>query len=192
MNNVRTPLAFLLATAFALAGAQAHEPVTRAQVIAETREAARTGDLMAPGDSGMKLNELYPDRYPVAAPATAPRSRDEVLAELRAAIRSGDVLAAGDTGLKENELHPERYPANAVAAGKTRAQVRAETQEAIRVGDIVAAGESGLKLNEQFPRRYEQARALAVRQLATTAAASTACDPPSSRALGPGRERYTG
>lgn len=64
MNNVRTPAAFLLATAFALAGAHAHEPVTRAQVLAEYQEAQRTGDLLAPGDSGLKLNELYPSRYP--------------------------------------------------------------------------------------------------------------------------------
>ena len=62
-NTLRTPLVFLLASSFALACAHAHEPVTRAQVIADYQEAVRTGDLMAPGDSGMKLNELYPGRY---------------------------------------------------------------------------------------------------------------------------------
>ena len=156
MNNVRTPVAFLLATAFALAGAHAHEPVTRAQVVAEYQEAVRTGDLLAPGDSGMKLHELYPDRYPRTASALA-KTREQVVAELQAAIRGGDVLAAGDTGMKENERQPERYPAAIASAGKTREQVRAETLEAIRTGDMPAGGDSGLKLKELFPQRYAQA-----------------------------------
>lgn len=156
MNIVRTPLALLLSSAFALASAHAHEPVTRAQVIADYQEAVRTGDLLAPGDSGMKLNELHPDRYPKAAPV-AGKTRAQVVEELQAAIRSGDVLAAGDGGLKENELFPERYPTTAAVAGKTRAQVRAETLEAIRTGDMLAGGDSGLKLNEQFPQRYAKA-----------------------------------
>ena len=173
MNNIRTPLVFLLATAFALAGAHAHEPVTRAQVIADYQEAARTGDLMAPGDSGMKLDELYPDRYPKAAPAPAGKTREQVVAELQAAMRSGDVLAAGDTGMKENELHPERYPTTAAVSGKTREQVRAETLEAIRTGDMLADGDSGMKLNERYPRRYEKLRANRHDVAATTPATTS-------------------
>lgn len=174
MNNVRTPAAFLLATAFALAGAHAHEPVTRAQVLAEYQEAQRTGDLLAPGDSGLKLNELYPDWYlwPASTPA---KTRAQVVAELQAATRSGDMLAAGDTGMKENERHPERYPAAAAAAGETREQVRAETLEAIRTGDMLAGGDSGLKLNELFPQRYRKILAQDLggrRDLASTTSAT--------------------
>lgn len=165
MNAHRHRLASLLVTAIASlavhAQAQAHEqaPLTRAEVVAQYEEAVRTGDILAPGDSGMKLNELYPDRYPKAAAAGATRA--QVVAELQAAIRSGDILADGDSGLKENELHPERYPAPIAlaAAGKTRAQVRAETLEAIRTGDILAAGDSGLKRNELAPQLYAKARA---------------------------------
>ncbi|WP_284309668.1 DUF4148 domain-containing protein, partial [Hydrogenophaga electricum] len=36
---------------------------TRAEVKAELREALRTGDIVADGDSGMKLNELFPGHY---------------------------------------------------------------------------------------------------------------------------------
>ena len=183
MNANRHPLASLLVTAIASlavhAQAQAHEqaPLMRAEVVVQYEEAVRTGDILAPGDSGMKLNELYPDRYPKAA--TAGATRAQVVAELQAAIRSGDVLADGDSGLKENELHPLRYPASATpaAAGKTREQVRAETLEAIRTGDILAAGDSGLKRNELAPQLYAKARA----QEATPHRALAAVSPWASR-----------
>lgn len=42
----------------------ASAPKTREQVKAELEEAIRTGDILAPGKSGRKLNELYPSRYP--------------------------------------------------------------------------------------------------------------------------------
>lgn len=38
--------------------------VTREQVKAELAEAIRTGDLMADGESGRKLNEVFPNRDP--------------------------------------------------------------------------------------------------------------------------------
>jgi Domain of unknown function (DUF4148) len=158
MNRNQRPFASLLViTVAALAAhvrAHAQAPLTRAQVVAQYEEAARTGDILAPGDSGLKLNELYPDRYPRPAPAPA-LTRAQVVAELTAATRSGDVLASGDSGLKLNELYPQRYPAPTITAmGKTRDQVRAETLEAIRTGDILAAGDSGLKMNEVYPQRY--------------------------------------
>ena len=156
MNIPRQTLACLLATAFTTLAAHAQTPLTRADVVADYNEAVRTGELMAPGDSGMKLNELYPDRYPKAATPVG-LTRAQVVAELQAAVRSGDVMAAGDVGMKLNELHPERYAAPAVVAGKTREQVRAETLEAIRTGDVLVDGDSGLKLNELFPQRYARA-----------------------------------
>jgi hypothetical protein len=36
---------------------------TREQVRAEYDEAVRTGDIDAPGDVGLKMYELYPQRY---------------------------------------------------------------------------------------------------------------------------------
>jgi len=156
MNTVPIALAVLLVTTFNVTTAHAQAPLTRADVIAQYEEAARTGDLMAPGDSGMKLNERYPDRYPKAAP-TAGMTRAQVVADLQAAIRSGDVVASGDRGMKENERFPQRYPAPPFVAGKTHHQVRTETLEAVRAGEILATGDSGLKLNEQFPRRYANA-----------------------------------
>ena len=151
--------AVLLASALTTLAAQAHTPLTRADVIAQYEEAARTGDLVAPGDSGLKLNELYPDRYPKAQVPIG-LTRAQVVEELQAAVRSGDVLAGGDSGLKLNELYPLRYPRQATlaAAGKTRDQVRAETLEAIRTGDILAAGDSGLRRNELAPQLYPKAR----------------------------------
>lgn len=157
MHPAHRPIASLLAIAIVALAAQgrahAQAPLTRAEVVAQYEEAVRTGDLLAPGDSGKKLNELYPERYPKPTPATV-LTRAQVIAELDAATRSGDVLAPGDLGLKSNERSPQRYPAPPAVAGKTRDQVRAETLEAIRTGDVLATGDSGLKLNELYPRRY--------------------------------------
>jgi len=179
MNAHRRPLASLFVTAIASLAAHSHAcaqaPLTRAEVVAQYEEAVRTGDVLAPGDSGMKLNELYPDRYPKAASAT-PLTREQVVSELQAAIRSGDVVAPGDSGMKMNELYPRRYPAAAgtAVAGKTREEVRAETLEAIRTGDILAAGDSGLKLNEVYPQRYAKTRAEPTQNRSMAAAASAA------------------
>lgn len=61
---------------------------TREQVRAELIEAQRTGDIVAPGESGKKLNELYPSRYP--AKVAQGNTRAQVLAELAQAKRSGE------------------------------------------------------------------------------------------------------
>jgi len=172
MHPARRPVASLLiitiAALAAHARAHAQAPLTRADVVAQYEDAVRTGDLLAPGDSGKKLNELYPDRYPT--PTLAPAlTRTQVVAELEAATHSGDVLAPGDSGRKMNELHPQRYPAAAAVAGKTREQVRAETLEAIRTGDVLAAGDSSFKLNEMYPLRYP-AMATARRQVTASLA----------------------
>jgi Domain of unknown function (DUF4148) len=124
---------------------------TRGQVTAEYFDAVRTGDIVAVGESSLKLNELHPNRYPTmhAAPA---KTREQVKAEYAEAVRTGDV-SIGASSLKLNELYPHRYPAMPTAMGKTRDQVRAELAEAIRTGDI-SVGESSLKLNERFPHLY--------------------------------------
>lgn len=77
-----------LATGSAFA-ADAVGPKTRDQVRAELVEAQRTGDIVAHGESGKKLNELYPSQYPAKA-ATQSHTRAQVLAELAQAKRSGE------------------------------------------------------------------------------------------------------
>lgn len=62
---------------------------TRDQVRAELVEAQRTGDILAFGNSGKNLNELYPNRYPVKAVAQG-KTREQVRAELAQAQRSGE------------------------------------------------------------------------------------------------------
>ena len=154
MNPIRSLT--LIAALAAVAGlAHADEGKTREQARAEFAEAQRNGDILAPGDRGLTLRELYPYRYSThqAAPA---KSRAEVLAELQTGRRNGELLF-GDTGLTERELHPQNFPSRALAQGKTRAQVRAELAEAIRTGDVLASGDSGLTLREQNPHRYEAA-----------------------------------
>lgn len=175
MHRTRRPFASLLAiTITALAAharAHAQAPLTRAEVLAQYEQAMRTGDVLASGDSGRKLNELYPDRYPKTG-TTPALTRAQIVAELQAAARSGDVLAPGDSGLKMNELYPQRYPAATAITGKTREQVRAETLEAIRTGDMLATGDSGLKLNEMYPQRYSKAALRDTTRRSTLAAAN--------------------
>jgi hypothetical protein len=158
MNITRTTVSLLLLAALGTT-TQAQSEKTREQVKAELAEAIRTGDVIANGESGLKLNELYPQRYPHAA-AAAGATRAQVTGELAEAIRTGNMIAAGEGGLKLNEEFPQRYPAVAVAVGKTRDQVKAETAEAIRTGDMIAAGESGLKLNQLNPQHYAKALGL--------------------------------
>ena len=159
MNIIRVIVPVALLAAFA-GSAHAQSEKTREQVKAELADAIRTGDVVAPGDMGLRLNELYPNRYP-HAPEVASQTRARVKAELAEATRAGDIMGAGESGLKLNELFPGRFPAPVVVAtGKTRAQAKAELAEAIRTGDMVAAGESGLKLNQQFPQHYARSSAI--------------------------------
>lgn len=68
--------------------------LTRAQVRAELAEAQRTGDIIY-GVNGEKLNELYPERYPVR-PAAPARSRAEVREEVIHARHNGE-MPSGET-----------------------------------------------------------------------------------------------
>ena len=82
--------------------------LSREAVQAELRDAQRTGEMVAIGESGTKLNELFPGRYP-ARVASQGLSREQVKADLREAQRTGDVVANDESGLKLNELFPGRY-----------------------------------------------------------------------------------
>ena len=128
----RILLSLILAATAGTAMAQ-NAPLTRAQVQAELAEAVRTGDLLADGETGLKLNEINPSNYP-AKPSQMGKTRAQVKAELVEAIRTGDLVADGETGLKQNQINPSNYPAKPTQLGKTRAQVVAETAEASRLG----------------------------------------------------------
>lgn len=169
MNFARTTTALALLAAIA-STAHADPATTRDQTKAEFLDAVRRGDVYAAGDSGMKLNELYPQRYPRTVSA-APKTRAEVKAELAEAMRDGTMVAAGEGGLALREELPQRYPAVAVAVGRSRADVKAETREAIRTGDMFAAGE-GLKFNEEHPRRSTDRATYTAQAGATQVAAS--------------------
>lgn len=62
MNFSRIGSAILFLAAFSTA-VEAQEGKTRDQVRAELAAAQRDGDVLAPGDSGLTLRELYPQRY---------------------------------------------------------------------------------------------------------------------------------
>jgi ribosomal protein L30E len=154
MNFKPTLGALLLLAAF---GTSAQAQLTRQQVKADLAEAIRTGEMPAGGESNLKLNQMYPARYPAPAIVIG-KTREQVKAELGEAIRTGEMLAGGESGLKLNELEPGRYASRPVYVGKTRAQVKSELAEAIRTGDMPAGGESGLMLYEVAAARYAQAR----------------------------------
>jgi len=164
-------IATWLLLAVAASAAHAEAPKTREQVKAELKEAMRSGDVFAAGDSGLKLNELYPERYPRVVVQT--KSRAEVKGELMAATRDGTLIPAGEGALTLRDEFPQRFPAVAVVPGRTREEIVAETREAIRNGDMVPAGEGGMKLNEEFPQRYARQRALYMAQLPHAAQAAS-------------------
>lgn len=64
-------------------------PKTREQVKAELADAIRTGDISY-GETGQKLNELFPHQYP-AKPAVQGKTREQVKAELAEAMRNGQL-----------------------------------------------------------------------------------------------------
>ena len=168
MTTIRKT-AFALALATAAGGALSEGALTREQVEAELAEAIRTGEIVANGETGQKLNEIYPKRYP-AKPVSPGKTRAQVRAELAEAQRTGDIVGNGHSGLKLNEMYPARYPAKPAVAGKTRAEVKAELAEAVRNGEIIVNGETGLTARELSPGSYPmQARGRKGPSQATTA-----------------------
>jgi predicted RNase H-like HicB family nuclease len=154
MSTSRTTFALLaLAAALAAASAQAQTGKTREEVRAELAEAIRTGNVIANGESGLTLRELFPQRYPAIASAPG-LTRAQVIGEFEEARRTGDLMAGGESGLRLNELYPQAYPTKFAGLGKTREQVKAELAEAIRTGNIMASGEAGGLLKDLYPQRY--------------------------------------
>ncbi|WP_051603005.1 DUF4148 domain-containing protein [Simplicispira psychrophila] len=101
-------LALVALSASAAFAATPAEPLTRAQVRAELQQAQRTGHVLAPGESGLTRNQLFPSQYPQQT-SGAENTRAQVKADLQQARRSGDLLAPGESGLQLNALYPQRY-----------------------------------------------------------------------------------
>jgi Domain of unknown function (DUF4148) len=170
LNFKHTTLALLIACAGS--AVLANGVKTRDEVKAELFEAIRTGNILSHGETSLKLNELFPGRYP-AKPAAIGKSRDEVNAELSEARKNGDLIAAGESGLPDNQINPSRYAAVQVVTGKTRNQVKAELAEAMRTGDVIANGDAGIRLNELNPDKYARLRARLPRLTAEIIQAAT-------------------
>ena len=134
--------------------ASSYAGMSRGQVMAELAAAQSSGDILANGETGLKLNEVYPDRYP-AKQTLAGKTREQVGAELLAAVRSGDMLADGQSNLNLNDVYPSQYPAKQTLVGKSRAQVQAELADALRTGDYMVGGEFSGKCNEVHPTMHE-------------------------------------
>ena len=103
---MKTPFA---ATALIIASAMfvaspAFAEVTREQVQADLAAAVRSGDIMD-SQTGLKLNEVFPNRYPVQQ-AQSTLTRDQVNAELADAQRTGNYVVAGEESGLCNEVHP--------------------------------------------------------------------------------------
>ena len=153
--------------ALAAVAAHAQSGADREQVKRDFEKARSNGELMAPGEAGLRERDLYPQRYPAPAAAVG-KSREQVRAELATAQRSGELVANGEAGVTEAQLNPARYGMPTAVAGKSRAEVIAELNEARRNGDLFV-GESGLTLRQTFPQRYDNAP---VRRDAQSAAAA--------------------
>ena len=82
---------------------------SRSEVLAELKEAQRTGDILASGEGGT-LYERNPHAYP-PRPVVAGKSRDQVRAETLQAIRDGDIIVGGELGLTARALNPQLYMA---------------------------------------------------------------------------------
>ena len=95
--------------------ANAQLPRSRADVLAELDTARRDGELLAGGESSLKLNELRPSQYPAHA-VFAGKTRAQVKTELAEAQRNGDMVADGESGLTLRELRPQAYPRAAASA----------------------------------------------------------------------------
>ena len=83
-------------------------PKTRAQVQGELREAVRTGNMPAGGESGLMLNEVNPSAYP---PKTVEpcKTREQVRAELEEAKRTGNMPPANESGCSLRDMYPDLY-----------------------------------------------------------------------------------
>lgn len=116
--KLATALLPLLLAATAGSAIAQSAPLTRSQVQAELAQAIRSGDLPADAESGLKLNQVNPSKYPSVLTPTG-KTREQVKAELAEAIRTGDMIADAETGLKFNEINPSKYSGKPSAFAST-------------------------------------------------------------------------
>jgi ribosomal protein L30E len=125
-------IAFAFSTLFVgQAMAADHGSVTRDQVKTELAEAVRAGNMIV-GESGERLNEVFPHNYPIQTSSSV--SRAQVQAELAEAIRNGNVVL-GESSAPLSLVLPQRYDQQNVAS-KSREQVRGELADAAASGQL--------------------------------------------------------
>ncbi len=110
-------------------------PKTRAEVLMELEKAQRTGDIPANDESGLKLNEEFPERYPQKAKGPI-LTREQVRQDLIEAQQMGEIPANDESGLQLHELYPSRYPQQENGPRLSREQVNRELDRARKAGEI--------------------------------------------------------
>jgi hypothetical protein len=128
MKNALTVVAAVAAAMFAQATfAQASAPLSRADVKAETKAAAKAGQLTPAGEGSTPMDK----------PTTkSTKTRAERKAETKAAVKAGAIPKAG-------EISPPATPSTGPTA--SRADVKADTKAAVKAGTIPKAGEAPLE-----------------------------------------------
>ncbi|HEX2543668.1 MAG TPA: DUF4148 domain-containing protein [Ramlibacter sp.] len=128
----RIPLLLATVLAFAAVAVHAESPdrsgqfsasarfgKSRAEVLAELKEARRTGDILAAGDAGATEYERNPSAFPARA-QVAGKTREQVRAETLQAIAEGDIRA-GELGVTLREAYPSFYMARDAARAQRTA-----------------------------------------------------------------------
>jgi hypothetical protein len=104
------------------------QPLTRAEVKAETKDASKHRELLPAGEASPAPKEVAP---------SSGKTRAQEKAETAAARASGDLLPAGE----RSTTPAERKAAASRRSQKTRAQQNAETRAAIKAGQTIPAGD---------------------------------------------------
>lgn len=114
-------------TPAASAQTDASKPTSRAEVKEETKAAAKAGQLLPPGEAGVKG---------AAAPKST-KTRAERKAETMQARKEGKLLPSGEATYKASVSQPDATKGST----KTRAERKAETQKAAKEGQLLRPGE---------------------------------------------------
>ncbi len=137
LSTVGSAMMLALATLSAgpILAADPGMPKTRAEVLQELEAAKQTGDIPANDESGLKLNEEFPQRYPPKAKGPS-LTREQVRQELMEAQRTGEIPANDESNLQLHELYPSRYPQQDNGPRLTREEVKRELDRARKAGEI--------------------------------------------------------
>ena len=105
--------------------AQASAPLSRTEVKAQTRAAAKAGELMPAGEGGARVE---------ASDAKSTLTRAERKEATLEARKAGTLAPAGVNQKADVALQ-------AASSTKTRTERKAETQQAVKKGELIPAGE---------------------------------------------------